>query len=306
MNNLFDRYINAHISISLKTLKFIKTECGVDVLLNVGFGYEHKDIFLDNHVFNTDTFEILFFKKGKGYLILNQKRIDITDNSIIFISTFQERQWYLDPDHLDFTFLVFQEDFLNDFFADKLFTYKLLYFYQHDYPLILPVSSEEMQKVCSTIVEIKTELIHTRFDSEHIIRSLLYYLLLKLNRQYAWHYHIPLDKPDNNYAFQFKKLLETHIRDKQRIVDYTILLGISRITLNKAVNAQFGMTATHLLKQRLLFEIKNQLIHSSHTIAEISDNLHFSEPNHLMRFFKTRTGMTTSQFISAYQNSSLS
>ena len=123
----------------MKTLKFIKTECGVDVLLNVGFGYEHKEIYLNKDTFNADTFEILFFKKGKGYLILNQKRINITDNTIIFISTFQERQWQLDPDHLDFTFLIFQEDFLNDFFADKLFTYKLLYFYQYDYPLNLQV-----------------------------------------------------------------------------------------------------------------------------------------------------------------------
>lgn len=290
----------------MKTLKFIKTECGVDVLLNIGFGYEHKDIYLDTHVFNTDTFEILFFKKGKGHLILNQKRIEITDNTIVFISSFQEREWHLDPDHLEFTFLIFQEDFLNDFLADKLFTYKLLYFYQHDYPLILPVTHEGIEKACSKIREIKSELTHTRFDSEHLIRSLLYYLLLKLNRQYADNYHIPLDKPDNNYAFQFKKLLETHIRTKQRIEDYTALLGISRITLNKTVKAQFNVTATRLLKQRLLFEIKNLLIHSGQTVGEIADNLNFSEPNHLMRFFKTQTGITTSQFISAYQNGSLS
>jgi AraC family transcriptional activator of pobA len=117
---------------------------------------------------------------------------------------------------------------------------------------------------------------------------------------------LPLNKPENNYGYEYKKLLETHIKDKQRIGEYASLLGVSRITLNKAVQAQFSVTATHLLKQRLLFEIKNYLIHSPLTVSEIAHGLHFSQPNHLMRFFKMQTGLTTSEFLAAYQNGSIS
>ena len=99
-------------------------------------------------------------------------------------------------------------------------------------------------------------------DSEHIIRSLLYYLLLKLNRNYALKNKLPLQKPENNYAYESKKLMELHINEKQRVSEYASILGISRITLNKAVQAQFGATASHLLQQRLIFEIKNFLLHS--------------------------------------------
>lgn len=95
-----------------------------------------------------------------------------------------------------------------------------------------------------------------------------------------------------------------HIAEKQRVADYAEMLGISRISLNKAVKEQFNLTATHLLKQRLLLEIKNYLIHSKLTISEIAYELNFSEPNHLMRFFKTQTGMTTSQFLQ--ENSKIS
>ncbi|KAA3437205.1 helix-turn-helix transcriptional regulator [Rufibacter hautae] len=258
--------------------------------------YTHTD------VYNTDFFEILFFKEAKGQLILNQRTIDIADNTIVFISPYQKRQWRMDPHHLDFTLLVFQEDFLNDFFADKLFTYRLLYFYQLDYPLSMTVDSDAMQKACGILTEIKSELIATKLDSEHIIRSLLYYLLLKLNRDYATRNNLPLEKPENSYAYQFKKLLEEHINEKQRVNEYASLLGISRVTLNKAVQAQFNVTATHLLKQRLLFEIKNYLIHSDLTVAEIAHILNISEPNHLVRFFKAQAGLTTSQFLSDYQN----
>lgn len=89
-----------------------------------------------------------------------------------------------------------------------------------------------------------------------------------------------------NYAFDYKNLIELHIHQKQRINDYTELLGLSRVSLNKAVKEQFNVTASQLLKQRLLVEIKDYLIHSALTIAEIAYKLNFSEPNHLMRFFK--------------------
>lgn len=288
----------------MRILKFHKTECGVDFLLNVLRSEDVIENYSNSEIYNTDYFEIIVFKKGRGTLLLNQQKINISDNSLIFISPFQQRQWFLEDDDLDFTVLVFQEDFLNDFFADKLFTYSLLYFYQLEYPLHLPVDPSEILKYCELLTEIKTELVATKPDSVHIIRSLLYYLLQKINRQYAQKNELSIDKNGSNYAFQFKQLLEKHIKEKQRIEDYTALLNISRISLNKAVKMHFNVTATYLLKQRLLFEIKNYLIYSVLTVAEIAHELHFSEPNHLMRFFKTQTGMTTSLFISDYQNGS--
>ena len=286
----------------MKIIKFHKTECGVDFLLNVLSSEGIKDNYIDSEAYNTDYFEIIIFKKGKGSLILNQQRIEISDNIIVFISPFQKRQWKLEGSSNDFTILVFQEEFMNDFFADKLFTYRLLYFYQLECPLYFIATAEIIAKYCELLTEIKTELYTTKPDSVHIIRSLVYYLLQKLNRQYAEQYQLSLEKNEGNYAFLFKQLLEKHIKTQQRIKFYTDQLNVSRITLNKAVKAHFNVTATHLLKQRLLFEIKNFLIHSEMTVYEIAFELNFSEPNHLMRFFKNQTGITTTEFLIDYQN----
>ena len=286
----------------MKTIKFHKKDCGVDFLLNVLPSEEIKENYLSNEIFNTDFFEIVFFKTGKGSIVLNQQNITIKDNSVVFISPFQKRKWNLNRTDLDFKVLVFQEDFLNDFFADKLFTYRLFYFYQLDYPLLMQIDKISFKKLWEQLNEIKIELVNTKADSVHIIRSLLYYLLQKLNRKYAQNHNLSNENSANNYAFQFKKLLELHIKEKQRISDYTQLLKISRITLNKAVKDQFNVTASSILKQRLLFEIKNLLIHSDMNIGEIAYELNFSAPNHLMRFFKTQTGNTTTEFMDSYQN----
>lgn len=286
----------------MKTVKFHKTECGVEMLLNVLHGDMLSEKYLERDTYNTDFFEILLFKTAKGSLILNQQKITIADNTIIFISPFQKRQWSLEKEGLDFTVLVFQENFLNDFFSDKFFTYRLLYFYQLNYPLHLIVEDEQLRKALEQLMEIKAELVDSKKDSVHIIRSLTYYLLLKFNRIYAERNNLSIERAENNYAYQFKQLLELHIRQHQRIDYYADLLNVSRISINTCVKKQFNVTATELLKQRLLFEIKNDLIHSGKTIAEIAYDLQFSEPGHMMRFFKTQTGVTSGQFLSEYQN----
>ena len=285
----------------MKTVKFHKTECGVEMLLNVLHGDTLSQKYLERDTYNTDFFEILLFKTAKGSLILNQQKITITDNTVIFISPFQKRQWSLEKEGLEFTVLVFQENFLNDFFSDKFFTYRLLYFYQLNYPLHLIVEDKQLRKVLEQLMEIKSELVDSKKDSIHIIRSLTYYLLLKFNRIYAERNKLSIERAENNYAYQFKQLLELHIRQQQRIDYYADLLNVSRITINTCVKKQFNVTATELLKQRLLFEIKNDLIHSGKTIAEIAYDLQFSEPGHMMRFFKSQTGVTSGQFLLDYQ-----
>ncbi|RZJ87729.1 MAG: AraC family transcriptional regulator [Chryseobacterium sp.] len=286
----------------MKTIKFHKTECGVEVLLNVLIGSEVKHTYLNSEDYNTDYFEIVLFKKAIGHVILNQNKIDLAENTIVFISPFQKRRWTLNPENLDFTVLLFQENFLNDFFSDKLFTYRLLYFYQLAFSLDVKLTSSEIQKACGVLTEIKEELIEARPDGVHIIRSLTYYLLQKFNRAYARQYGLSLQRAENSYAYQFKMLVESNIYTMQRIDDYAKLMSISRITINQAVKEQFRITATELIKQRLLFEVKNYLIHSLDTISEIAYKLNFSEPNHLMRFFKNRTGCTASEFVLNYRN----
>lgn len=279
----------------MQTIHFHKTECGVDFFINIL--NQNTINYLQTDVHNADYFEVVFFTKGVGKVSINDTIIDISDNTIIFISAFQKRAWKIEGEGLEFKTLIFREDFLNEFFADKFFTHKMLFFYQLNHELILKVSDSEMKRFNDFLSEIKTELVETKKDSVHIIRSILYYLLQTINRQYAAANHLMLEKDDKNYAVQFKSLLEKHICQKKNIEDYTVLLNISRITLNKAVKEQYNVTATELLKQRLLAEIKDRLVHSNKTVSEISFDLNYGEPGHMMRFFKMQTGMTTTAYL---------
>jgi len=162
----FEFYICNSISKknNLKTIRFHKTECGVDFLLNVLISDDVKMEYMKRETFNSDYFEVVFFKKANGKLVLNHQQMEISDNNIVFISPYQKRQWLFDDRDIEFTTLVFQEEFVNDFFADKLFTYRLLYFYQLEFPLSLAVPEVVMLRFQSLLSEIKQELVATKAD----------------------------------------------------------------------------------------------------------------------------------------------
>lgn len=288
----------------LVSVPFSKTRCGVDFYINTGESKDICGVLTEHRTFKTDFFSFYFFRRANGYVLLNFRKIELRDDMVLLLSPHQQQEWHVDEAELDYTFLIFREDFMRTFIADKFFVYRLLYYYQTDTPPYLFAAPEELAEYMRLLGKIKQELLHPVADTYNLILivSVLYYLLVVINRAYAKTYRLPVEVPKNNYAFQFKDLLEKHIRDMQRVQEYADILRVSRITLNNSVMAQFGVSATHLLKQRLLEELKNELLFSDRNVSQLADEFHFSDPSHLMRFFKQQTGKTFTQYITDYQN----
>jgi AraC family transcriptional activator of pobA len=286
----------------LVSVPFSKTRCGVDFYINTGESKDICGVLTEHRTFKTDFFSFYFFRRANGYVLLNFRKIELRDDMVLLLSPHQQQEWHVDEAELDYTFLIFREDFMRTFIADKFFVYRLLYYYQTDTPPYLFAAPEELAEYMRLLGKIKQELLHPVADTYNLIVSVLYYLLVVINRAYAKTYRLPVEVPKNNYAFQFKDLLEKHIRDMQRVQEYADMLRVSRITLNNSVVAQFGVSATHLLKQRLLEELKNELLFSDRNVSQLADEFHFSDPSHLMRFFKQQTGKTFTQYITDYQN----
>ena len=283
-------------------MPFSKTECGVDFFINTAHGSERRGVLTEYPVFKTDFFEMFFFRKANGYLLLGYQKIELRDGMVLILKPHQQQEWHIDEDTLDYDFLIFRNDFMRTFIADKFFVYRLQYCQQTDTPPYFMATADELTEYERLLKKIRSELRQPVADSYHIIVSVLYYLLAVLNRRYTETYSLPFELPKNHYAFLFVELMEQHIRDLQRVQEYADLMHVSRVTLNQSVMAQYGVPATVLLKQRLLAEIKNGLLFSHKTVSEIAYDFHFSEPSHLMRFFKKATGKTCTQFQQEYEN----
>lgn len=286
----------------MQVFNFSRNKYGIEFLMDLGTYNDIPNYYFKDELHCTDFFEIIFFLNGNGYIDLDDQRIVIQPNTILFISPYQKRKWVIDKHEIDCYFLLFQDSFLSDFFSDKLFIFKLQYFYNKRNPLTIQIEKGVLDQMHSLFNELKQELKIIKSDSKHLVRSIIYYVLIKLNRLYAIQYQISEETESNHIAYLFKQLLVNNIQLHRDVDFYANKLGVSRVTLNKHVKSQFGVTVSQMINEFTLFEIKSLFLYSRYSIKEIADKFAFSEANHLTRFFKNSTGLTPTAFISTYQN----
>ena len=96
-----------------------------------------------------------------------------------------------------------------------------------------------------------------------------------------------------------RKLVEEHFQNERQLAFYADKLAMTVDRLNDHVRRATGVTAGHLIRQRVLTEAKRQLVFTSLPIHEIAYDLAFSDPSHFARFFRKQTGTTPHEFRAA-------
>jgi AraC family transcriptional activator of pobA len=96
-----------------------------------------------------------------------------------------------------------------------------------------------------------------------------------------------------------RQLVEEHFQKERRLAFYAERLAMTVDRLNDHVRRIAGVTAGHLIRQRVLTEAKRQLVFTTQTIHEIAYDLAFSDPSHFARFFRKQTGTTPHEFRAA-------
>jgi AraC family transcriptional regulator, transcriptional activator of pobA len=93
-----------------------------------------------------------------------------------------------------------------------------------------------------------------------------------------------------------RTLVEDHFRNERQIGFYAQHLRMTTDRLNDLVKRATGVTAGHLIRQRVLTEAKRELVFTNRAIAEIAYDLSFADPSHFARFFRKQTGKTPQDF----------
>jgi len=93
-----------------------------------------------------------------------------------------------------------------------------------------------------------------------------------------------------------RKLVEENFRKERHLDFYAEKLAMTADRLNDHVKRATGVTAGHLIRQRVLTEAKRALVFTNQPIHEIAYDLAFSDPSHFARFFRKQTGTTPHDF----------
>jgi AraC family transcriptional activator of pobA len=103
-------------------------------------------------------------------------------------------------------------------------------------------------------------------------------------------------RPADPTVEALRGLLDQHFHQQRQLGFYAEKLAMTPDRLNDIVKRSTGVTAGHLIRQRVLTEAKRQLVFTNVAIHEIAYDLGFSDPSHFARFFRKQTGTTPQAF----------
>ena len=103
-------------------------------------------------------------------------------------------------------------------------------------------------------------------------------------------------RPADPTVEKLRRLVEENFRRERLLGFYAEKLSMTPDRLNDHVKRATGVTAGHLVRQRVLTEAKRQLVFTNQPIHEIAYDLAFSDPSHFARFFRQQTGTTPQAF----------
>lgn len=284
---------------SIPEYKFNKTKYGEELLIDV-VSLDSIRKYIDKHPVHTlSYFDITFISKGIGHFSINDAQYSLRQGDVIFSRPGEVRAW--DKTEIPQGYaLIFEEEFLLSFFNDPAFIQNLAYF------------SRKRRLAQINITHIYTRidnLIHTIIDEinneqskdKHILRALLYEILMLLNREYPQADVSAGETPQCRYVNGFITLTDKHFKVHHNTKYYAGELCITPNYLNEIIQKALGMSPKCYIQNKIIQEAKTLLAYTDLSVTEVADQLSFESPSYFIRLFRKQTNLTPLQYRQGIQ-----
>ncbi len=278
----------------MKRFDFVKNKYGTELLVDLGRVESLQNYVLDCQAHYITFYEVMIVLEGEGTYSLDDETVTFSRGTIIVTLPNQVRNWQITSAVRGFSFF-FEGEFLNAYFQDDVFLNRFVLF---DYarPFIFAQFDEHAFGKCVWVLkEVEQEFQNFNQSSSHIFRSLLYYLISLIDRQYRRQHQIQTVEV-HPVISRFKKLINLHFKEWHTVADYANAINISHNQLNALCKVHLTATALKEVHRRILLEAKRDILFSGKTMSEIGFNLGFSDVSNFNRFFKKQTGQTPKSF----------
>jgi AraC-type DNA-binding domain-containing proteins len=97
-------------------------------------------------------------------------------------------------------------------------------------------------------------------------------------------------------SIQFHQLLIQHFKEQRSVSFYASKLNVTSKYLSESIKEISGKTAGELIDEMIILEAKLLLKKHGITVAQVADELHFSDQFLFSKFFKKHTNLSPSQY----------
>jgi AraC family transcriptional activator of pobA len=242
-------------------------------------------------------FQILVIERGGGEMTCEASIIPFRAPAAILVPTTVAHGFRFHPHVTDGWVVSFTEDVaaaLGDRSGESLARLKAL---AAD-PVVPLANESEIARLRTLCADLDAERFLAREGYALAMRGLLALIAIEVARLAANRGRVGtvMLHPADTTVDALRKLVDEHFRRERLIAFYAEALAMTPDRLNDHVKRATGVTAGHLIRQRVLTEAKRQLVFTNQAIQEIADDLAFSDPSHFTRFFRKQTGLTPQAF----------
>jgi AraC family transcriptional activator of pobA len=246
-------------------------------------------------------FQILLIERGGGDMTFEASSIAFEAPCAILVPPTMAHGFRFHPAVTDGWVMSFTEDVaeaMGDRRGEALARLKAL-----AAEPVVPLGEAERSRLLKLASELHEEGFLARAGFRIAMRGLLALIAVETARLAAGRARAGADEvalePAGATIEALRKLVEEHFHNERQLAFYAGKLAMTIDRLNDHVRRATGVTAGHLIRQRVLTEAKRQLVFTSLPIHEIAYQLAFSDPSHFARFFRKQTGTTPHEFRAA-------
>jgi len=242
-------------------------------------------------------FQILLIEQGGGEMTFEAARLPFAAPTAILVPAAVAHGFRFQPNVTRGWVLSFTEDaagLLADRAGEALSRLRALAVQ----PIVPIAEDAERSRLSALCAELFEESSLAREGHRLAMRGLLALIAIGVARLAASRARtgsVTLQPADATVA-RLRALVDEFFRKERQLGFYAEQLGMTIDRLNDHVKRATGVTAGHLVRQRVLSEAKRQLVFTAQPIQDIADELAFSDPSHFARFFRKHTGTTPHEF----------
>lgn len=242
-------------------------------------------------------FQILLVERGGGGMIFETQNIDFTAPAAIIVQPNAVHGFRFHSGVTDGWVVSFTEDVAGAIGEQSVEALARLRALAAE-PVVTVESGQDIRRLSALCNDLYQERFLAREGHRLAMRALLALIAIEAARLAASQARsgsVTLAPADPTLQ-ALRTLVEDHFRAERQIAFYAGRLNMTADRLNDLVKRATGVTAGHLIRQRVLTEAKRELVFGNRSIHDIAYDLGFSDPSHFARFFRKQTGMTPQDF----------
>ncbi|MGB6566517.1 MAG: helix-turn-helix domain-containing protein [Xanthobacteraceae bacterium] len=242
-------------------------------------------------------FQILLVERGGGEMTLDLAKLPFAAPAAILVPAAFAHGFRFEPNVTDGWVVSFTEDAtgaIRERTGEALARLRML----AAQPVVPIGDAAEFARLSALCKELYEEHGLAREGYRLAMRGLLVLIAVAVARLAASRARggsVTLYPADATVA-QLRALVDEFFRRERSLAFYAEKLGMTVDRLNDHVKRATGVTAGHLIRQRVLTEAKRQLVFTAQSLHDIAEELAFADASHFARFFRKQTGTTPHEF----------